>query len=243
MASVLGLDVGNIKLGGGGGGVSGTLGSINWIVLAIILMVFLILAVGIWFFFQWRIWNKKIIVFENISGQGYQPVLRDKARVVRLGDAGEEILYLRKKKVYRSAYGRKMGKNTYWFAVGQDGYWYNIVLGDLDAKMGMLDIEPIDRDMRYMHVAVRKNIEERYRKQNFMEKYGSMIMMAVFLVIVIIGIIFILRKIGDISTSTNVGIEASARVMETAKDVVASLDNICTGGSGIKPAPVPAEIT
>jgi len=237
MAEILGMQLGDISLGGGGGIGSGF--SIPWVWIAVIFMVFLIGAIVIWIIFQMRIYNKKIIVFENISGQGYQPVLRDRARVVRLGDAGEEILHLKKKKVYRSAYGRKMGKNTYWFAVGQDGYWYNIVLGDLDAKMGMLDIEPIDRDMRYMHVAVRKNIAERYKKTSFMEKYGSMLMLGIFLIIIIVGIVLLTKRIGEVASATNVAIESSARVMDTAKDIIASLDNICTGGSGITPAPVP----
>ena len=243
MANILGMEIGDVGIGGGDGLFGGGGLSIPWVLIAVIFMIFLIAAIVIYMVFQWRIWNKRIIVFENISGQGYQPILKDRARTVRLGDAGEEILYLKKKRVYRSAYGRKMGKNTYWFAVGQDGYWYNIVLGDLDAKMGMLDIEPIDRDMRYMHVAVRKNIQERYRKTSFMEKYGSMIMMAVFLVIVIIGIIMLVKRIGEAASSTNAAIESAGRVMEAAENVIASLDNICTGGSGITPAPVEEAIT
>ena len=80
-----------------------------------------------------------------------------------------------------------MGPNIYWFAIGQDGYWYNVVLGDLDAKMGMLDIEPVDRDMRYMHVAIRKNIQDRYKKIGFMEKYGTIVMNSIFLLIMLLG--------------------------------------------------------
>jgi len=42
-------------------------------------------------------------------------------------------------------------------------------------------IEPVDRDMRYMHVAIRKNITERYRKVGFMEKYGVMVFSGIFI--------------------------------------------------------------
>ena len=145
-------------------------------------------------------------------------------------------MYLKKKKVHRAAYGRKMGKNTYWFAIGQDGYWYNVILGDVDAKMGMLDIEPIDRDMRYMHVAVRKNISDRYRKQSVLEKYGTYIMSAIFLVIMMIGIWFLLNKIADISEGSAESIEASTKVVEAAENIISSMDNICTqGGRSIVP--------
>ena len=140
-----------------------------------------------------------------------------------------------KKKVYRSAYGRKMGKNTYWFVIGQDGYWYNSVLGDIDAKMGMLDIEPIDRDMRYMHVAVRKNITERYRKIKFMEKYGAVVISMIVVLFLIGGIWFILDKMAETAGANAGAIKTSKEVMELVKEVMGSLDNVC-GGSGIKPA-------
>jgi len=179
--------------------------------------------------------NRKIIVFENIAGQGYQPTYKDRARLIKLGDAGEELLYLRKKKVYRTAYGKKMGPNTYWFAIGQDGYWYNVVLGDVDAKMGMLDIEPIDRDMRYMHVAVRKNIADRYRKLKFMEKYGTIVITGIFAIIMIIAIWLLLDKISEIANNVSAAVAESAKVVGAAENVVTALDNIYTGGPGIKP--------
>ena len=173
-------------------------------------------------------------MFENIAGQGYQVVIRDRARLIKVGDGGEELMYLLKKKVFRTAYGKKMGKNEYWFAIGQDGYWYNIVLGDLDAKMGMLDIEPIDRDMRYMHVAVRKNTQERYRKIKFMEKFGGVVISGIFIMIMIIGIWFLLDKMGDIAQTINQGIEAGVKVQEATNQILSGLDNIVSGGTGIQ---------
>jgi hypothetical protein len=198
------------------------IGSGKIIIALSILLIAIGIAIIIWLIYDRRVYNKKIIVFENISGQGYQPSLKDRARLIKLGDGGEEILYLKKKKVYRAAYGRKMGKNTYWFAVGQDGYWYNSVLGDVDAKMGMLDIEPIDRDMRYMHVAIRKNIQDRYRKQSWMEKYG---------VIMIIGIWFLLDKIAEIAGTTASNIETARALQEANQQILSGLDNI-KGSSG-----------
>jgi len=206
--------------------------------IAILFSMFLIVTAAIimiWLIYTYRIYNKKVIVFENISGQGFQPFLRDRARLVKLGDGGEEILYLKKKGVYRAAYGRKMGKNTYWYAIGQDGYWYNVVLGDVDAKMGMLDIEPIDRDMRYMHVAIRKNIESRYNKQSFMEKYGTILMSGFFLLIMIIGIWFLLDKMTEISNSLVPMINSAKDVQEGTRQILSALENVCSG-SGVRPA-------
>jgi len=221
------------SFGNAGSSGAGLLSGINWMVFAIIFIFFIVGAIIIYVVVQNRQYNKKIILFENISGQGYQLIKRDRARLVKVGDGGEEILFLKKSKVYRTAYGKKMGKNTYWFAKGQDGYWYNIVLGDLDAKMGMLDIEPIDRDMRYMHVAIRKNIQERYRKQNFMEKYGTIMMSGVFLLVMMIGIWLLLAKIGDVAKANELAIQTGQKVMESAQQVLAGINNVCNGGTGL----------
>lgn len=230
MASILGTDLG-VAI------PSFTSGNIGyWItVCAIIFLVALAGAILFWIWYQNKIFNKRIVVFENIAGAGWQKTYNDRARIVKIGDGGEEIMYLKKKKVYRTAYGKKMGKDTYWFAIGQDGYWYNVVLGDLDAKMGMLDIEPIDRDMRYMHVAIRKNIQERYRKIGLMEKYGQLIMSGMFFIIIIAGIWLLLAKVEDLVTILIQNIEASKPVADALSNAIGKLDSFC-GGSGLSSA-------
>jgi len=204
-------------------------------IVLLLLVIAIIGGTGIFFFIRAKTYNRKIVDFENVSNAGYQPVFKDRARLIKIGDGGEEVLYLLKRKQYRTAYGKKMGKNIYWFAKGQDGYYYNVLLGDVDAKMGMLDIEPIDRDMRYMHVAIRKNIQDRYRKQNFMEKYGTYIMSGIFLIIMMAGIWFQMDKLKDISAESAKSIATAAEVHKDTASIIASLDNIC-GGSGLKPA-------
>lgn len=217
-----------------GGFLSGSFMSlILYIIIFVIFLIFMGLIV--YMFFQWKLYNKKIVVFEN-TGEGFRLVHKDKARLVKVGDGGEEVLFLKNKKVYRSAYGRKMGHNEYWFCIGQDGYWYNVVLGDLDAKMGMLDIEPIDRDMRYMHVAMRKNAQERYNKVKFWDKYGVMMMSMGFLVIVMVGLWFLIDQIGQLlEQSANVA-NVMSQSIDVIKESLARVDVVQSGGSGLSPA-------
>jgi len=191
------------------------------------------LIFGCWWYLENRKYKYNIEIYENLGGTQYQRTGKDKAKIVKLGDGGEEIMYLKRRKIFRNAYGKKMGHNLYWFAIGQDGYWYNIKLGDLDAKQGMLDIEPIDRDMRYMHVAIRKNISERYRKNNFMEKYGIMLMAGLFLLIMIGGIWFLLDKMGEHVHTLSSTTDTANRVLQGNKDVLTALDNIMSS-SGIE---------
>ena len=210
-----------------------------WLLVTILIIsVLAIIFVGliVWFIVSLKVYNRKIHIYENIAGRGFQLIFKDRARVVKVGEGGEELLYLKKKKVYISAYGRKMGKNLYWYAVGQDGYWYNVVLGDVDAKMGLLDIEPIDRDMRYTHVANRKNIQGRYRKKK-MEKVVMITIGGILLgiLIMVVGNWFILSKMGDMMSEFAVAQSNFQPVADSMQTIASHLDQVCSGG-GLTPA-------
>lgn len=221
--------------------------SSSWIYIAVIVFVGFLLIVGVALFIFFITYKKKIIVFENIAGQGYQPVFRSRARIVKLGVGGEEILKTLFGGYYVSAYGRKMGRNIYWYAKGQDGYWYNIVLGDLDTKQAMLDIEPIDRDVRMFHVALDRLSQSTYGKQSFLEKYGVHMILFVFLIVLIFGMWFIVGKIGDAVAPLAQSSETALKVQEMNIKITNQLDSITrnmgygpvtdtSGGSGITPA-------
>lgn len=236
MAEVAGLDIGNVALPqiDVTGFLSGT-----WMYIAIVGVVGFLLIIGVAILLFLKTYNRRVILFENISGSGYQPVLKTRARVIKLGQGGEEVLKTLAGGNYVSAYGRKMGKNTYWYCKGQDGYWYNIILGDLDTKFAMLDIEPIDRDVRMFHVSLDRLHHATYDKQNWFQKYAIHILLFLFLGALIFGMWIIIGQVGDATQSL-------AGTANTNKDVVASLDSLITkmdninyglgGTSGIVPA-------
>lgn len=229
----MGISIGGFDLGINLPSFSAT-GLSYWLTMGAVFILFVLSgAIVMWLVFQQKLYNKKIILFENIGGMGYQVSGKDRARLLKISESGEEVLFLKKRKVYRTAYGRKMGKNTYWFAVGQDGYWYNILLGDLDAKMGMLDIEPIDRDMRYAHVAIGKNIKDRYHKESFMQKYGQFVFNSIFFLMMIIAIWWLMGKAGDIIGQAKPVAESLKFAAEELKTAYSHLDAIC-GSSGYK---------
>jgi len=138
-----------------------------------------------------------------------------------------------------------MGKNTFWYAKGSDGYWYNILLGDLDAKFGILDIEPVDRDVRMFHLGVDKIAERDYaQKKSFMEKYGVQMMVFVFLIIFLVGLFAIAGKISEgLKAMSNP--ETAKMNQETAQllnSLLTKMDSIQRGGeSGLVPANLPPE--
>jgi len=200
--------------------------SSTWIYIIVIVVVGLILiGVAVLLFFL-STYKKKIILFENIAGQGYQPVFKSRARVIKLGIGGEEILRTLFGGYYVSAYGRKMGKNTFWYAKGEDGYWYNIVVGDLDTKKAMLDIEPIDRDVRMFHVALDRISHSTYGKQSFMEKYGVHMMLFLFLIVLIGGMWFIVGKIGDAVAPLSQSSDTALKVQEMNVKITNQLESV-----------------
>lgn len=230
MANIAGLEVPLPSLN-----ITGLFSS-TWIYIFIIFIVGFICVSGIAILLFFKTYSRKIIVFENISGQGYQPVLRTRARIIKLGSGGEEVLKTLAKGAYVTAYGRKMGKNVYWFAKGQDGYWYNIILGDLDAKMGILDIEPVDRDVRMFHVALDRLSHLTYGKQSFMEKYGTHMLLFLFLIVLIFGMWFIVGKIGDATSALASTAETNQAVVGALQGVLEQTWNIKSSTSGVVPA-------
>lgn len=184
-----------------------------------------------------RTYNKRIIFFENISGQGYQPVRSARARSIRVGKSGGELLKLMFGG-YMSAYGRKMGRNTYWYAKGPDGYWYNILLGDLESEKGILDVEPVDKDVRMFHVATANMNLDNYGDKKFWEKHGNMILAFVFMVVLVISMWVIIGKIGDATTALADTAEANRELTELNKDYLQAASNLrkSDGSTGIIPA-------
>ena len=220
--------------------------SSTWLYVFIIAILGLILVVGAGFLFFFMTYKKKIVFFENVAGRGYQPLLKTRARVIKLGIGGEEILKTLVGGYFLSAYGRKMGHNTYWYAKGSDGYFYNIVLGDLDTKQGMLDIEPIDRDMRLLHVALDRLSHQTYGKNSFLEKYAIHMLLFVFLIVLILGMWFIVGKIGEATAPLKQDNEMRLKIQEANDKTIQKLDSLIRslgylpdsfeGGSGLVPA-------
>lgn len=238
MPEILGLNV-PISFGGASETVTSTAGFLGDVTLWLtVIFAFMIIGGGYGAYWFIKVYKYKIIVYENVAGLGYRRTLVDRARTVKFGQTGEEILFLKKTKVYRSAYGKKMAKNEFWFAVGQDGYWYNIILGDLDAGKGMLDIEPTERDLRAFHVSMGRNIRDRYRKKT-QERVvaiavGGLIIMAL---IMVVGGWYMLDKMGENAQTINAGIEASAKVTTATEGVLSALNNVLNqGGGSLKPA-------
>ena len=196
--------------------ISGFLSS-SWIYVAIVLLIGIVLIAGVGILLFFRTYNRKVVFFENISGQGYHPVLKTRARVVKVSRVGgEELLRTLIGKIYLTAYGRKMGKNTYWFAKGPDGYYYNIVAGDLDTKMGILDIEPVDRDVRMFHVALDRLAHDEYGKKSKLPMIAVGVGIFIALVILLVGMYVVAGRFVDAAQINSEAVRAISDALKSS---------------------------
>ena len=69
-----------------------------------------------------------------------------------------------------------------------------------------------------------------------MEKYGTIMMNGIFLLIMLIGLGILLSKMGKISDAINVAVVTAGDVMETSNRIINSVGNVCNGGSGLIPS-------
>jgi hypothetical protein len=127
-----------------------------------------------------KVYNKVVTAFEIVNGF-WQPVIRDKAKSVKLGSGGFEILYLKKAKTWKIAYGGRVGKDTYYFFIMPDGYWYNGMLSAnlsyLDKNKGLIEITTTNPLMRGQYTSLEKQVESLHgNKTSVWDKYGSWIL-------------------------------------------------------------------
>lgn len=239
MANLLGTDVNIPTID-----ISGFISS-SWIYVLLIAVVGIILIFGIAILLFFMTYNRKIILFENISGRGYQPSLRTRARVIKVGSSGVEVLKTLKGGEIITAYGRRMGTNSYWFGKGQDGYWYNFVLGDLDVKLAIMDIEPVNPNVRMFHAARNKLTDNQYgEKKNWIEKYAPSMILLFTVIVLMVGLYIVSGKINEgLKASNNPEIAAlNQQTAEILSQMSARLDTIQRntpsgqGGSGLVPA-------
>jgi len=177
----------NQKIAGAFSGVSGStvLTILGWVLFAV-----LMIGGGWWvsiYYKNKKVFSKSITAFEIVAGE-WQPCIRDVSKVVKIGKGGFEILYFKKLKTHKIAYGGRVGKNTYYFFIMPDGYWYNGSLmaniNTIDSKQGLIPITTTNPLMRGQYTALEKQIDSLHgNKKTFWDKYGTFVMSIAFILI------------------------------------------------------------
>jgi hypothetical protein len=171
--------------------IVGSFKNINWVnTIGWMFFIIIIVAGAVWIWVYYKnkkVFNKRINVNGNIGGF-WRRVSSDVAKSVKLGIGGFEVLYLKKLKSWKIAYGGNFGDNIYEFYVMPDGYWYNSrPYGDvkyIDQNKGMVAVVTTNPLMRGQYTSLEKQIETLHgEKVKFWDKYGTWVLGIAFVLI------------------------------------------------------------
>lgn len=230
MVDLIGEAKGLTGIGAGSGGsVAQTL-----FILMLIILGAIVIGVVTYFVVKRMQYKFKIVIFQKVGGVP-QPSLRDKGRMVRLGESGDTALRLLKAKKLLPTPTIQTGIKTFWYYVSDDGEWMNFGPGDFEESRREMGATFLDKEMRYARTSLQAMAKERYDKGSFLTKYGGIIAYGIFILITAIGFYLLLDKMTEVSAAAGGAVEAASAVLEKTSEILGSLDNL-QGGSGIVPA-------
>lgn len=214
----------------------------TWELVTIIVMGLLLIIIGVVIaviILRKKMWPFQVTILEQDPKTNNLVVsYRDRAKHLKFGDGGERIFFFRNHKRYAPDYGKRIGKNAVAFAIGTDGYLYNVTFQGIDKKLLEIGVTPTETSARLSNSALRKGIESRYNDKSFFEKWGVAITIGMLVVAIIVQSLgtWINHKEENKGKAQEVQIaEAQKETITLAKEVLANVDSIRSGGSGLVP--------
>lgn len=193
----------------------------------IFLVIATIVGIGFYFLYQKKIYNKTLVIFEEVNGRAVQ-TQQLKGRETTIPKTTIQVLQLKSGQVLPKPV-LKMGKDSYLFFIRDDGEWINFEFTNLNKELVKLDIKYNHVDMRYANSSLKELIKENHGSKDFWSQYGAWVIMGGF--VILIGIAFYLgaKELAD----------ASALNAETGRVVGLAIDKLTDEikTSGLRVAP------
>jgi len=197
---------------------------------------------AVFLYLQWRnkkMFNKKIKLLELV-GDYYQPALDDTAKVVKIGSGGFEILYLKKLKTWKVAYGGRVGLHTYYFFKSPDGYWYNSMfygkIEEIGKHGGLIPVVTANPLMRGQYTALEKQIDALHSdKKTFMEKYGTWVLAISFVLIAGFMLYLCYKEFGTAMQNLGASIKLENDILQNLNHLAGNIGAINVNGTGLIP--------
>ena len=208
----------------------GTVDIIAYVIITVVIAA--LMTVGIIMFILNRKYNKKIIIFEKVAGS-FVPIGKDRGMEVRYSNAGDTITYLRKRKRYIPNPSIQTGKREYWFYVRQDDEMINFGLADLDQEGIKAGAKFLDKEMRYSRTQIQKGLKDRYESPSIWAKYGIYIISFSYIALIGVMVWLLFQEWTELAQATSGAVDTAAVVLDRVDQILGSLDNVCSGGSGI----------
>lgn len=200
------------------------------------LLIFIILALVVgtvtYLIASRRSFNKHIHIFEEVNKVAV-PIGEDLAREITLPHTSTRVFFLKKKKFYLPRPTRQTGKGHYWYFIRQDGEWINIGLENINKDMEELKLDYDHTDMRYANASLKKLVEKNYKKTSWIKEYAPYIALSILVIMIGVAFFLVAWKINQGLGGISGVAEANRQMLETSRDILKSVDNICAG-SGLR---------
>jgi hypothetical protein len=208
--------------------VSSVTSLLGWVVLGVIVIG--AIGAGIWWWYTKKQFGKNITDFELINGN-YVPARKDTARTLKIGSGGFEIIFLRKSKKYRLAYGARIGKDNYYFFIGQDGYPYNGLLSGILTKDGVVPVVITNPTARAQYTALEKHVDQLFsEKKTFWDQYGNWVLSGVFIMMIGIFGWLMFKEITTITSQLPPLIDKIAELVDRVNKLLVATDSLQNPG-------------
>lgn len=221
----------------GGITMSGTLKVIGWLLFIIILICSCV--GGYWWWYSRKQFNRIIVANVIVNGE-WVTAHQDRAKTVKIGSGGYEVLYLRKLKVYKIAYASRIGGNKHEFYIMPDGYWYSgkrdANLHHINEKGGLIPIITTNPLMRAQYTALETHVEQLHgEKKSFMDKWGNWIFSIAWVLITGVMMWLIVREFTAISGQLSPLVEKVGTLVDRVNELLANTVNL-NNNKGLIPA-------
>lgn len=210
------------------------------IIVGFIFIAIIVTGLG-YLYWNSKRFSKKITILKNVSGR-YIFAGTDKARVAKMGDMGNEVLYLKKLKVFRMSQGILIDKNTYLFAIDKEGNWLNVGLADINRDLLEMNYEIPSNDSRLSNVAIRRLNERQFEKKNWLKENVGVIAGGIIIIVVVLFLWLMADKYFTIFDAQRAILveqkELNIQNTETVRVItklVETMDNMLKGGGAFTP--------
>lgn len=204
----------------------------NFLFIGLIWFLIIVIVAGglslwAWWYISKKKFSKKIVIWKKVGGVP-KVTHYDTAMERKMGQGGDTIFYIKKLKRIIPRPSIQSGENTYHFAERSDGELENIGMEDFDLKFKEMKVQYTPNEMRYAKESLRDLIKDRYNKETFWQKYGTMIMSIVYIVLITVLLLLIAGKLMQLTGTLGSLIDNVSKLMEESKNILSSVDNICS---------------
>jgi len=180
--------------------------------LIIFIVFFGIFAVIVYFVYQKKLYNQKIQILEEVNGQTV-PTQIYSAKELIIPNTSIKVFQIRENNMYLPRPTIQTGIRNWLFFIRDDHEWVNVGITSLNKQLTELGLKYNHVDMRYANASLKELIKTNYGDKNFWKEYGTLIIGALFFVLIGITFYLVAEKFAEVSTSLVEATKINAEVM------------------------------